>query len=201
MIWDTIQIFSYFIVLPIVNPATESAMLENLLPYTSYQLVIRTTNTSKSFLQTDTIYFSTSGKITLLKKNIQQYFSVVTAFSGGAFLGGQDFKNDEILLVFFILGLWGVVLSIFFQRWGKNFHARINIHDFGHSGKLRSLLPYQPVYSKEMVEKIEMIKTEKKMRSNRTSFSFFPVDCGCNVKVITSNACMWLTNLMICKHS
>ena len=120
---------------------------------------------------------------------------MVTAFSGGAFLGGKDFKNDEIVLVFFILGLWGVVLSIFFQRWGKHFHMRINIHDFEHSGKIRSLLPYQPVYSKEMVEKIEMIETEKIMKSNRTSFSFFPVDSFCNVKVTTSNARMCLTNI------
>ena len=37
-------------------------MLENLLSFTSYQLVIRTTNTSKPFLQTETLYFSTSGK-------------------------------------------------------------------------------------------------------------------------------------------
>ena len=57
---------------------------------------------------------------------------MVTAFSEGAFLGGHDFKNDEILLVFFILVLWGVVLGIFFQRWGRHFHVRINIHDFGH---------------------------------------------------------------------
>ena len=49
---------------------------------------------------------------------------MVTAFGRGAFLGGHDFKNDEILLVFFILFLWGVVLSIFFQRWGENPHAR-----------------------------------------------------------------------------
>ena len=52
---------SYYIVLPIVNPAAESAMLENLLPFTSYQLVIKTANITKTFLQTDTIYFSTSG--------------------------------------------------------------------------------------------------------------------------------------------
>ena len=110
-------------------------------------------------------------------------------------MGGQDFKNDEIILVFFILVLWGVVLSIFFQRWGKHFYVRINIHDFGHLGKIRSLLPYQPVYSKEMVEKIEMIETEKIMKSNRTSFSFFPVDSFCNVKVTTSNARMCLTNI------
>ena len=98
-------------------------------------------------------------------------------------------------MVFFILVLWGVVLSIFFKRWGKHFHVKINIHDFGYLGKIRSLLPYQPVYSKEMVEKIEMIETEKIMRSNRTSFSFFLVDSFCYVKVITPNACVWLTNM------
>jgi len=142
---------SYYIVLPITNPATETAMLENLLHFTSYQVVIRTNNNTKFFIQSNTIYFSTS---------------VITSFSRGSLLGGQDFKNDEVLLVFFILFLWGVVLSIFFQRWGK----------------IRSLLPYQPVYSKEMAVKIEQIETEKKIRSNRTSFSFYPVDCDCSVK-------------------
>ena len=33
------------------------------------------------------------------------------------------------------------------------------------TGKIRSLLPYQPVYSKEMVDKIEKIETEKIIRS------------------------------------
>ena len=57
---------SYYIVQPIPNPAAESAMLENLLPFTSYQLVIRTTNTSETLLQTDTIYFSTSGDVAVI---------------------------------------------------------------------------------------------------------------------------------------
>ena len=50
-------------------------------------------------------------------------------------------------------------------------------------GKIRSLLPYQPVYSKEMVEKIEKIETEKKIRNSRTSFSFFPIESDNGVKV------------------
>ena len=108
---------------------------------------------------------------------------MITSFSTGGLLGGQDFKNDEVLLVFFILFLWGVVLSIFFQRWGKNCWWNISIKDLYYSGKIRSLLPYQPVYSKEMAVKIEQIETEKKIRSNRTSFSFYPVDCDCSVKV------------------
>ena len=87
------------------------------------------------------------------------------------------------------------MLGIFFQRWGRHFHVRINIHDFGHLGKIRSFLPYQPVYSKEMVEKIDIIETERKMKSNSRSFGFFPADCGCNVKVITSNACICLPNI------
>ena len=102
---------------------------------------------------------------------------MVTTLGRGTFLGGQDFKNDEVLLVFFILFLWGVVLSIFFQRWGKNFLRIMDFIDFYFSGKIRSLLPYQPVYSKEMAEQIEQIETEKKIGSNRTSFSF------CNFKV------------------
>ena len=102
---------------------------------------------------------------------------MVTTLGRGALLGGQDFKPDEVLLVFFILFLWGVVLSIFFQRWGKNWLINMHFLDFHFSGKIRSLLPYQPVYSKEMAVKIEQIETEKKIGSNRTSFSF------CNFKV------------------
>ena len=48
-------------------------------------------------------------------------------------------------------------------------------------GKIRGLLPYQPVYSKEMVERID--KIDKIVRSNRPSFSFQPLDCYCNYKV------------------
>ena len=45
-------------------------------------------------------------------------------------------------------------------------------------GKIRGLLPYQPVYSKEMadrIEKIENEKIDKIVRSNRPSFSFQPL--------------------------
>lgn len=142
---------SYYIVQPILNPAAETVMLEKLLPFTSYQMIIRTTNTTKTFLQTKTIYFSTS---------------VVTAFESTKLLRPARYKNEEIMLVFGILFIWGVVLSLFFQRWGK----------------IRSLLPYQPVYSKEMADKIDQIEAEKNMRSNRTSFSFFPLDCDCTIK-------------------
>ena len=54
-------------------------------------------------------------------------------------------------------------------------------------GKIRSLLPYQPVYSKEMadrIEKIEHDKIDKNSRSIRNSFSFQPVDCLCTYKVL-----------------
>ena len=108
---------------------------------------------------------------------------MITSFSRGSLLGGQDFKNDEVLLVFFILFLWGVVLSIFFQRWGKNCLWNINIKDFYYSGKIYSLFPYQPVCSKEIALKIEQIEKEEKKGSNKTSFSFYSVDCDCSVKV------------------
>ena len=55
---------NYYIVHPVLNPATEFVYLENLQPYTSYQLVMRTANLSSVFLHTDTNYFSTSGRIT-----------------------------------------------------------------------------------------------------------------------------------------
>ena len=45
----------------------------------------------------------------------------------GTFLGSHDFKNADIILVFFILLLWGVVLSIFF-RGG----VRINMQGGGY---------------------------------------------------------------------
>ena len=57
-------------------------------------------------------------------------------------------------------------------------------------GKIRGLLPYQPVYSKEMadrIEKIENEKIDKIVRSNRTSFSFQPLDCLCTYKVDISD--------------
>ena len=54
---------------------------------------------------------------------------------------------------------------------------------FINSGKIRSLLPYQPVYSKEMAETIEQRETEKNTRSNHSSFSFYPLDWDSNVKV------------------
>ena len=49
------------------------------------------------------------------------------------------------------------------------------------TGKLRSLLPYQPVYSKEMVDKLEKIETVKNGRSSRNSFSFYHQDCDYGV--------------------
>ena len=52
---------NYYIVRPVLNPATEFVYLENLQPFTSYQLVMRTANLSGVFLHTDTNYFSTSG--------------------------------------------------------------------------------------------------------------------------------------------
>ena len=54
---------SYYIVHPVLNPATEFIYLDNLQPYTSYQLVMRTANLSTVFLHTDTKYFSTSGRV------------------------------------------------------------------------------------------------------------------------------------------
>ena len=54
---------SYYIVHPVLNPATEFVYLDNLQPYTSYQLVMRTSNISTVFLHTDTKYFSTSGTV------------------------------------------------------------------------------------------------------------------------------------------
>ena len=64
-------------------------------------------------------------------------------------------------------------------------HARANISikDFYHSGKIYSLFPYQPVCSKEIALKIEQIEKEEKKGSNKTSFSFYSVDCDCSVKV------------------
>jgi len=147
---------SYYIVHPVVNPLTTSTTLENLLPFTSYQLLVRSTTLSSTILQSDTVYFNTSDFL-----------------SPGDPLLGRNYKVQEVFLILFVLVLWVVVLCIFFQRWGK----------------IRSLLPYQPVYSKEMVEKIEKIETEKKIRNSRTSFSFFPIESDNGVKqgIITTS--------------
>jgi len=142
---------SYYIVHPIFNPAATSTMLENLLPFTQYHLIIRTSNTTNHYFQTETIHFTTS---------------VVTLFGDQTMVRPVSYANSDLILVLTILIIWGVVVSLFFQRWGK----------------IRSLLPYQPVYSKEMAEKIEKIETEKTLRSNRASFSFFPLDCDCDNK-------------------
>ena len=61
IVYSPVQV-SYYIVHPILNPATEFVLLENLQPYTSYQLRIRSSNLTSLYLQTDTVYFSTSGK-------------------------------------------------------------------------------------------------------------------------------------------
>jgi len=142
---------SYYIVMPITNPTSTFAMLENLRPFTQYRLIIRTNNYTNNYFQSEALSFSTS---------------VVTLFEENSKLKPVSFENSDLILVLAILIIWGVVVSLFFQRWGK----------------IRSLLPYQPVYSKEMVDKMEKIETEKTLRSNRASFSIFPLDCDCNLR-------------------
>ena len=67
-----------------------------------------------------------------------------------------------------------------------------------HSGKIRSFLPYQPVYSKEVVETIEQREKEKNMRSNHSSFSVYPVYPDQKVKVkIISISDLYLHPLII----
>ena len=65
-------IFSYWTVQPVSSPAVASVMLENLMMYTDYQLVVRAKLTlihNKEMvmeawtLTSDTIYFSTASKI------------------------------------------------------------------------------------------------------------------------------------------
>ena len=60
IVYSPVQV-SYYIVHPILNPATEFVLLENLQPFTSYQLRMRSSNMTSLYLQTDTVYFSTSG--------------------------------------------------------------------------------------------------------------------------------------------
>ena len=73
-----------------------------------------------------------------------------------------------------------------FNNWNFQYRMCLLIQFFC-LGKIRSLLPYQPVYSKEMadrIEKIEHDKIDKNSRSIRNSFSFQPVDCLCTYKVL-----------------
>ena len=72
----------------------------------------------------------------------------------GAGLGaGPGMTRLEVGLVAVILLLWLMVIRLFLQRWDK----------------LSKILPYQPVYSKEMSEKIE--EEADKLRS-ANSFEF-----------------------------
>lgn len=116
---------SYYTVQPVTNPTSETSLLEHLLPFTEYQLIIRTDNSNKTAVlaQTATIYFSTA----------------VTGLKSPPFFHSKvPVKSEEVLLVLFVLFLWGIVLGLFFQRWGK----------------IRGLLPYQPVYSKELSDRL-----------------------------------------------
>jgi len=133
---------SYFIVQPVLNPVSQFHILENLIPLTEYQVVVRTINSTLDidmFKQSSTLYFNTG---IVLERNypVQQ---------------GTALNLVEVVLVILMLLLWVVVIRIFLQRWDK----------------LSRLLPYQPVYSKEMAEKIEM--EEEKLRSGN-SFDICP---------------------------
>jgi len=139
---------SYWTVQPVSSPAVASVMLENLMMYTDYQLVVRAKLTlihNKEMvmeawtLSSDTIYFSTASAIKFPEDNIT-----------------GSMTNGEVVMIGFILLLWLYVIRIFLQKWDK-----ISRH-----------IPSQPVYSKEMSEKIEM--EEEKLRSaNSIDNSFF----------------------------
>ena len=83
----------------------------------------------------------------------------------------------EVVLVIFMLLLWSVVIKIFLLRWGRTHCNLLEIFIPFFLEKLSRLLPYQPVYSKEMAEKIEM--EEEKIRLSR--------ECSISSQVGTSN--------------
>ena len=76
--------------------------------------------------------------------------------------------KSDFIIVTVILSLWAFVVFLFFQRWGEK--KGNNKFSLTSSGKIRSLLPYQPVYSKEMAAKLEKLETGK---NNRGSFSLY----------------------------
>ena len=112
-----IFIFSYYVVQPIQNPLTSSVTLENILPFTPYQLVMRTTISSEARLQADTVYFTTSGGDIFW---ISQFLLDLSAFITDDEAALQrDLQIQESLLILFVLLLWVVVVGLFFQRWGN----------------------------------------------------------------------------------
>ena len=64
---------SYFIVQPVLNPVSEFYVLENLLPFTEYELVVRTINNTldmekvneNTFRQSSILHLNTASKLLL----------------------------------------------------------------------------------------------------------------------------------------
>ena len=106
-----------------------------------------------------------------------------------SFLSQSRMNNVDFLFktMFFSYFPWNRKVKL---KWFLGLCSKLRenlkfIDNVNYLGKIRGLLPYQPVYSKEMADKIEKIeneKIEKIARSNRTSFSFQPVDCFCSYK-------------------
>ena len=89
----------------------------------------------------------------------------------------------------------------YFSSAGVSLVSRVFPPSTSVTGKIRGLLPYQPVYSREMVERID--KIDKIVRSNRPSLSFQPLDCYCNYnyKVRTASSSCPARTRFLCEKS
>lgn len=102
---------SYFIVQPVLNPVTDFCILENLLPFTEYELVVRTINNTLDMTMVDRNTF---------KQSPIMHFSTAVVTDGHSPLHhAPELNLVEVVLVIFMLLLWLVVIKIFLQRWGK----------------------------------------------------------------------------------
>lgn len=103
---------SYFIVQPVLNPVSQFQLLENLLPFTEYQLVVRTINSSFNIDNVNENIFKHSSAL---------YFNTAIVTDGNSPIQHASALNlVEVALVILMLLLWVVVIRIFLQRWGKN---------------------------------------------------------------------------------
>ena len=91
--------------------------------------------------------------------------------------------TDVIILVFLLL-LWGLAVSLFFKRWGQTLvrYDSPQSNEMMFPGKIRNLIPYQPyqqpTYMTEISQQIERIQSE-----NKTKISSGELCSRCKSKV------------------
>ena len=84
----------WYSVLPL-NSKSDRILLEDLTPFSSYQVHLQLGNGS-SHIKSETVHFSTS---------------VLTEL--------ENTKLTDLTILVILLGVWCLVLSLFFKRWGQ----------------------------------------------------------------------------------